>query len=132
MYALTNATIETITKGSIQNGTLLIKDGKILDLGTAVSVPKDAIQIDCSGLTIYPGMIDSGTQLGLSEVGSISLTQDFNEIGEITPQMQALTAVNPNSVSIPITRTNGVTTVLTMPSGGIFPGTAALINLNGY
>lgn len=132
MYALTNATIETVTKGTIQNGTLLINDGKILDLGTAVSIPKDATTIDCAGLTIYPGMIDGGTKLGLSEVGSISLTQDYNEIGDITPHMQALTAVNPNSVSIPITRTNGVTTVLTMPAGGIFPGTAALINLNGY
>lgn len=131
-FALTNATIETITNGTMQNATLLIKDGQILDLGTAVTMPQDAKKIDCSGLTIYPGMIDGGTKLGLSEVGSISLTQDYNEVGDITPQMQALTAVNPNSVSIPITRTNGVTTVITMPSGGIFPGTAALINLNGY
>ncbi|MFT4762325.1 MAG: imidazolonepropionase-like amidohydrolase [Saprospiraceae bacterium] len=131
-YTLTNATIETVTNGTISNATLIIKDGKILDLGTALSIPKDAKQIDCSGLTIYPGMIDGGTKLGLSEVGSISLTQDYNEIGDITPHMQALTAVNPNSVSIPITRTNGVTTVITMPAGGILPGTAALINLNGY
>jgi len=131
-YALTNATIETVTKGTIQNGTLIIKDGKILGLGTDAIVPEDAMTINCAGMTIYPGLIDGGTKLGLSEVGSISLTQDYNEIGDITPHMQALTAVNPNSVSIPITRTNGVTTVLTMPSGGIFPGTAALINLNGY
>lgn len=131
-YALTNATIETVTKGTIRNGTLIIKDGKILGLGPAAIIPDDAFKIDCTGMTIYPGLIDGGTKLGLSEIGSISLTQDYNEIGDITPHMQALTAVNPNSVSIPITRTNGVTTVLTMPAGGIFPGTAALINLNGY
>jgi imidazolonepropionase-like amidohydrolase len=46
--------------------------------------------------------------------------------------MQTLTAVNPNSVNIPVTRVNGITTVLTTPSGGLFPGTAALINLHGY
>ena len=115
-YALTNATLETITKGTIQNGTLIIKDGKIADIGTTVTIPNDAQTIDCTGMTIYPGMIDGGTKLGLSEVGSISLTQDYNEVGDITPQMQALTAVNPNSVAIPITRTNGVTTVITMPS----------------
>lgn len=133
-FALINATIETVTNGTIKEGTLLIKDGKILEVGAAaaISVPKDAKTIDCSGLTIYPGMIDGGTKLGLSEVGSVSLTQDYNEIGDITPQMQALTAVNPNSVAIPITRTNGVTTVIAAPSGGTIPGTAALINLNGY
>lgn len=133
-FALTNATIETVTKGVITNGTLLMQDGKILAIGaaTAVSIPDDFTRIDCTGLTVYPGMIDGGTKLGLSEIGSISLTQDYNEVGDFTPQMQALTAVNPNSVSIPITRTNGVTTVITMPSGGLFPGTAALINLNGY
>ena len=131
-FALTNATIQTVTNGVISEGTLVIQDGKIMGVGTDISVPSDAKTIDCSGLTIYPGMIDSGTKLGLSEVGSISLTQDYNEIGDITPQMQALTAVNPNSVSIPITRTNGVTTVITMPGGGTIPGTAALINLNGY
>lgn len=131
-FALTNATIETVTKGTIQNGTVIIADGKIQDVGTNVTVPAGAITIDCTGLTIYPGMIDSGAHLGLSEVGSISLTQDFNEVGDINPHMQALTAVNPNSVLIPVTRVSGVTTSLAMPSGGLFSGTAALINLHGY
>jgi imidazolonepropionase-like amidohydrolase len=77
-------------------------------------------------------MIDAGTTLGLKEVGSVSLTQDYNEIGNVTPQMMALTAVNPNSVLIPVTRVSGVTTVLTKPTGGLFPGTASVINLHGY
>ncbi len=131
-FALTNATIETVTKGTIQNGTLIISDGKIQDIGTGVAIPSGAITIDCSGLTIYPGMIDGGTLLGLSEVGSVDRTTDYNEIGDVIPHMQALTAVNPNSALIPVTRVNGVTTVLTQPTGGLFPGTAALINLYGY
>jgi imidazolonepropionase-like amidohydrolase len=131
-FALTNATIETVTNGTIQNGTLIIANGKIQDLGANVAIPAGAITIDCSGLTIYPGMIDGGTLLGLSEVGSVDRTQDYNEIGDVIPHMQALTAVNPNSALIPVTRVNGVTTVLTQPTGGLFPGTAALINLYGY
>jgi imidazolonepropionase-like amidohydrolase len=77
-------------------------------------------------------LIDGGTQLGMSEVGSVSLTNDFNEIGDFIPHMKALTAVNPNATAIPVTRTNGVTTVIVQPQGGLFPGTASLINLNGY
>ncbi|MEL6853319.1 MAG: amidohydrolase family protein [Bacteroidota bacterium] len=130
-FALTNATIETVSNGQV-SGTLLIRDGKIAALGEDVSIPSDATTIDCEGMTIYPGLIDGGTRVGLAEVGSISLTQDFREVGDVNPQVQALTAVNPSSVVIPVTRVNGVTTVISAPAGGLFSGTAALINLHGY
>ncbi|HVZ40781.1 MAG TPA: amidohydrolase family protein [Candidatus Kapabacteria bacterium] len=131
-FALVGARLETVSHGMIPNGTVVIRDGKIVAVGPNVTPPGDAQVIDCAGMTIYPGFIDAGTELGLVEVGSLPETQDADEMGEITPQMQALTAVNPNSVSIPITRTSGVTTVITAPTGGLFPGTAALINLLGY
>lgn len=131
-FALTNARIVTVTNGVIENGTLVIQDDKITALGSNVEVPADAEVIDCSGLEIYPGLIDAGTQTGLIEVGSLAETQDARELGDLTPQMKALTAVNPNSVVIPVTRVNGITTVITQPSGGLLPGTAALINLHGY
>ncbi len=131
-FALTNATIETVTKGSIQNGTVVISNGKITALGTNITVPQGAKVIDCRGLWIYPGMIDGGTQLGLSEVGSDVRTKDFNEVGDVIPQMKALSAVNPNSTLIPVTRISGVTTVVSLPEGDLIPGTAALINLYGY
>ena len=131
-FALTNANIETVTKGVISNGTVVISEGNITAVGANVAVPANAEVIDCKGKWIYPGMIDGGTTLGLSEVGSDQRTRDFNEIGDVVPQMKALTAVNPNSALIPVTRVSGVTTVIAAPSGGIFPGTAALINLHGY
>ncbi len=131
-FALTNATIETVTKGTIQNGTVVISNGKIAAVGTEVAVPQGAKIVDCHGLWIYPGMIDGGTQLGLSEVGSDARTRDFNEVGDVIPQMRALSAVNPNSVLIPVTRISGVTTVISLPDGDLIPGTAALINLYGY
>jgi len=130
-FALTDANIQTITRGVI-TGTVVISDGYILALGSNVDIPDDAKIIDCSGQTIYPGMIDAGTKLGLSEIGSIALTQDANEVGNVTPHVKALTAINPSSVLIPVTRVSGVTTVLSKPTGGLFPGTAALINLHGY
>lgn len=130
--ALTNATIETVTKGTIQNGTVVISQGKIISVGTSVTIPQGAETIDCKGLWIYPGMIDASTRIGLSEVESDPRTRDFNEVGDILPQMKALTAVNPNSSHIPVTRVSGVTTVITTPDGDIIPGTAALINLHGY
>ncbi|MFN5432359.1 MAG: amidohydrolase family protein [Cyclobacteriaceae bacterium] len=130
--ALTNATIETVTKGTIQNGTVLIVDGKITAVGSNVSIPTGTDVIDCKGQFIYPGMIDAGTNLGLSEISSVARTTDFNEIGEVIPQMKALTAVNPNASAIPVTRVSGVTTALSIPTGGMLSGTAALINLHGY
>lgn len=127
---LKNATIVTVTSGTIK-GDLLIKDGLISKIGAGLSA-EGATSIDCTDKFVYPGFIDGGTQLGLVEISSVSLTQDTDELGDYTPHMQALTAVNPNSVSIPVTRVNGVTTVFSKPTGDLFPGTGALINLHGY
>ncbi len=128
---LKNATVHTITDGTLNSTDVLIADGVIKDIGTNLN-PSDVEVIDCAGKHIYPGFFDSGTQLGMSEVGAVSLTNDYNEIGDLIPHMQALTAVNPNSVAIPVTRVNGVTNVIAKPTGGLFPGTASLINLHGY
>ena len=129
-FLLKGGTLHTITNGNVQ-ADLMISNGMIAQIGNNLPAGEATI-IDVTGKHVYPGFIDGGTNLGLSEVGSVSLTRDYNELGDFVPQMEALTAVNPNSVSIPVTRTNGVTTVITKPSGGLFPGTASLIDLNGY
>ncbi len=131
-YALVNCRVVTVTNGTIEGGTVLIRDGLIAEVGIGLSLPGDAERVDCRGGSVYPGLIDSGTRLGLAEVGAVHETNDYNEVGDFIPQMDALTAVNPNSVLIPVTRVNGVTTVLTEPAGALMPGTAALINLHGY
>lgn len=130
-FLLKNATVVTVTKGTLNNASVLLENGKIAQVGTNITAA-DAEVIDCTGMFIYPGMIDGGTRLGLVEVSSVPETVDYAENGNVTPNMQALTTVNPNSEAIGVTRVSGVTTVLTVPSGGLFPGTAALINLNGY
>jgi len=131
-FALTNAQIIVTPGDTIESGTLVIRDDTIAAVGPNASVPANAQPIDGEGLTAYPGLIDAGTQLGLEEVGSLPETQDYNEIGDLTAHMDALTAVNPNSAHIPINRASGVTAVLTEPSEGLLPGTAALISLHGY
>ena len=129
-FLLKGGTLHTVTNGNVE-ADLLIRDGMIAEIGPNLSA-SGATVVDCAGKHVYPGMIDGGTTLGLSEVGSVSLTNDFNEIGDVIPHMQALTAVNPNAVAIPVTRTNGVTSVIVQPAGGLMPGTASLINLIGY
>ena len=130
-FLLQNATVVTVTKGTLNNTSVLVENGKISQVGTGISADGAEV-IDCTGMFIYPGMIDGGTRLGLVEVSSVPETVDYAELGNVTPNMQALTTVNPNSEAIGVTRVSGVTTVLTVPTGGLFPGTAALINLNGY
>jgi len=129
---LRNATVHTVTGGVLTNADVHIANGRIADVGRNLQVNQSTEVIDCGGKHIYPGFIDGGTRLGLSEVSAVSLTNDFNEIGDVIPHMNALTAVNPNSVAIPVTRVNGVTSVIAAPTGGIFPGTASLIDLIGY
>lgn len=131
-YALVNGTIHTITNGNITNGLLLIDGNKISYAGVKKDFPTDYKIIDCSGLEVYPGLIDAGGTLGTAEIGSISETNDFAELGEFSANMHTLTAVNPNSEIIPTIRVEGVTTALTEPIGSLFNGMSALINLHGY
>ena len=131
-FALTDCRIETVTRGTIENGTVVIENGRITAVGASASVPAGATRVPCAGGAVYPGFIDAGTRVGLQEIGSVDETEDYQEIGDVTPQMKALTAVNPATVHVPITRVSGVTTALAVPQGGIMPGTAALVNLHGY
>jgi len=132
VYAIRNARIVTVNGATIERGTVLIRDGKIAAVGANVSVPGNAKVIDAQGLSVYPGLIDSNTTLGLTEVGQVNATVDTTELGDFKANMKALTAVNPNSELIPVARMNGVTTALTCPRGGLIAGQCALINLDGW
>jgi imidazolonepropionase-like amidohydrolase len=132
VYAITNATIVPVSGPKIANGTVVIRDGKIAALGAGVAVPAGAQVVDAKGMFVYPGMIDSGTQLGIVEIGSVPGGQDNQEIGQFNPQDNVLTAVNPHSAHIGITRANGVTSVITSAQGGLIQGYAALIDMAGW
>src|SRR5262249_49260166 len=132
VYVIRNAKIVTVTGAVIERGSVLIRDGKIAEVGARVASTGAAKVIDATGLSVYPGMIDSGTQLGLTEIGSIQETHDTTELGDFNPHMRAIVAVQPNSELIPVARANGITTAITHPSGRLVSGQAALINLDGW
>ena len=132
VFAIRNARIVTVSGADIENGTVVIRDGKIEAVGTTVNVPAGAQSIDGRGLSVYPGMIDAGTNMGLVEVPQgANGTVDTSEVGELNPNAKAITAVNPHSAHIGVTRVEGITNTLTAPTGGLISGQAALINLLG-
>ena len=132
IYAIRNARIVTVSGAEIESGTIVIRDGKIEAVGANVSVPPDAQTIEARGLWIYPGMMDAGTSMGLVEVGQgASGTVDTAEVGELNPNAKAIIAINPHSAHIAVTRVDGVTTVVSIPLGGLMSGQAAIINLVG-
>ncbi|MBI4877632.1 MAG: amidohydrolase family protein [Acidobacteria bacterium] len=131
-FLLRGATVHTVSGAEIAGGSVLVAGGKIAELGVKVVAPKGVRVIDVKGLHVYPGLIDSGTQMGLSEVGSVRETADANEIGDFNPQLRALIAINPASEHIPVARANGITTVVSTPGGGVLSGQAALVHLDGW
>lgn len=127
-----NATIVTVTGPRIEGGTVIIRGDRIEAVGRDLPVPAGATVIDATGLSVYPGLIDSGTQLGLSEIGSVPGGNDTRELGDFNPHNVALTAINPHSEIIPTVRVNGITSAITGADGGLVSGWAALIDLAGW
>ncbi len=127
-------TVHSLAGPDLPNGTVVITDGRITAVGAAVAVPAGARVIEAAGLHVYPGMFDGETEIGLTEIDAIPVTNDMTELGEFNPQLIAATAVHPAGEHIPVTRANGVTHVITAPlarAGGI-GGQASLINLDGW
>jgi imidazolonepropionase-like amidohydrolase len=133
VYAIRNATIVTVSGPVIEKGTVVIgADGKIQAVGANVRIPNGAKTIDGTGLSVYPGMMDAGTTMGLSEIpqGAIP-TVDVSEVGSFNPNVHAFYGIDPNSAHIAVTRVVGITHVVSHPTGGLISGQAALIDLAG-
>ncbi len=132
-FAIKNAHVFPVSGPDILNGTVVISNGKIQAVGANVTIPANAQVIDGTGLNVYPGMMDAGTSMGLSEIpqGAAS-TVDIAEVGNFNPNAQAIYAINPHSAHIGVARVVGITSVISRPTGGILSGQAALVNLAGY
>jgi len=133
--ALRGGKLLTVTHGTIENGVLVIENGKIVAVGAAnsVKIPKDSRVVDVSGMTVYPGLIDSETQLGLTEIQAEEMTNDFIEPSdEIMPHMHVYDAFHAESELIPVTRCNGITNAIVAPgSRDTLPGQDSFIQLAG-
>jgi imidazolonepropionase-like amidohydrolase len=139
--AITHAKIFTLVGAPIEDGTVVIHDGKIAAVGSGIAIPAGAQVIDAKGLQVYPGLFDPVTQMGLSEIGAVSATVDTTETGLFNPDVTAATAILPSSAHIPVTRASGITEVIAAPSSGGFDsrnatnlvgGQASAIHLAGW
>ena len=129
---ITGATIYQRSDRKLDNATIVIRDGRIADVGPGVAVPAGATQIDGKGKVVTAGLIESSTQIGLIEV-------DLEESGndgrfgtqptEIHAAYRAVDAYDGRSVAIPVARTGGVTSAITGPNGGLVAGQAAWVSL---
>ena len=135
---LVGATAHTVSGETIHNAVVSMNEGKIWIVGEAdqimptLSLSQDSEIIDLSGMHIYPGLIDSVTNLGLEETSAVRATLDHNEVGDMTPEVRAFVAVNPDSTVIPVARTNGVLSVGVFPTGGAIPGRASILSTDGW
>jgi len=130
--AITGATIHTVANGTIENGTIVFEGGVITAVGADVQVPAGAQVVDGAGKHIYPGLIDAYSQVGISEIGSVDVSSDVNEIGNFNPNVRAELAVNAESRHIGTTRSAGVLVTLTTPGGGLVSGMSSAMNMEGW
>jgi imidazolonepropionase-like amidohydrolase len=125
----------TVSHGAIENGVLVMSGRKITVVGAAgsVKIPKDAEVIDVTGMTVYPGLIDSETYLGLTEISGEGSTNDLIETSdEIMPHMHVYDAFHAESELIPVARLNGITNAIVAPQNqDTLPGEDAFVQLDG-
>ncbi|MCC6327620.1 MAG: amidohydrolase family protein [Acidobacteria bacterium] len=148
-YAITNARIVTVSGGTIERGTVVVRDGLIESVGADVRTPADAHVFDGTGLTVYPGFIDSLTNLGIaaprpspSPAGAGGFGQaaaaaaaanpsNSNYPNGFRPEDMTLDDVRAGDSQFEANRNAGFTTALTVGRTGIFNGHSALIELAG-
>ncbi len=140
-----NVTIHPVTAPEIKNGSVLVVDGKIADVGTTIAEQGAGVRVvDGHGLDLYPGLINAATNVGLSEISSLRDTVDLDEVGLFNPELRAEIAYNPSSEHIEVTRASGISTVISLPGSGssgfgragseatIIAGQGALMHLEGW
>jgi imidazolonepropionase-like amidohydrolase len=132
--ALKGGKLLTITHGVIENGVIVMQNGRITAVGGAgTNIPSSARVIDVTGMTVYPGLIDSETRLGLTEISADRMTNDQIEMSdEIMPHMHVSDAFHAETALIPVDRINGITNAIVAPGGqDTLPGQDSFIQLAG-
>lgn len=134
LYYIKGGTIHP-TNGPAFVGTIVVQDGKITSVtrGTIrAEIVNDLTKVvDATGMQIYPGFVDAGTTIGLTEFGQVGQATDARELGQFQPDLVAATDVNVQTEHIPTTRCQGVTAVFTAPAGGSISGQGSVIDLLG-
>ncbi|MBL9077896.1 MAG: amidohydrolase family protein [Planctomycetes bacterium] len=134
---LQNAVLHTVTGGVVLGGSLWFDGGVIREVLPADRQPTlpagvEPLVLDLAGKHVFPGLVSACTTLGLVEIGMVPQSVDTDESGDFSPEAIAAVALNPDSAAIPIARSNGVLTAGTFPRGGLLPGRASVIRLDGW
>ncbi|MBK7907893.1 MAG: amidohydrolase family protein [Gemmatimonadetes bacterium] len=132
--AIIGGTVHPVSGPRIENGTVLIRDGKVVAVGADVAIPADARRIDARGKWVTPGFINAATTLGLSEAGDPQFSGGYNDGGArgahgINASFDAWKGLNPANTFIIPARHEGVTSVVVAPGSGMVAGRMALIDL---
>lgn len=130
--AITDATIHTLTKGNIENGTVLFENGVITNVGKNITLPTGTEIISAKGKHVYPAIISAQSILGLTEIDQVKSTHDNAEIANNNSDLRAEVAYEHDSEYIPVGRSNGVAYNLTTPNGGLIGGHAAMMRLDAW
>lgn len=126
-----NATLHTITHGTLEHASLLLKDGKIAAIGTDLQAPEGAELVDGTGKHVLPGLIDPHSHTGDYSWPDVPANSDGNEMTDpINPQVRSEDAINPDDLGFPLALAGGVTTVQVLPgSGNLMGGQAVVIKI---
>jgi imidazolonepropionase-like amidohydrolase len=129
--AITGGKVFPVSGPPIDNGTVIITNGRITAVGANVTIPSDAQRVDATGKWVTPGLINSATTLGLVEIGQVTDTRDANAMGKdnIAAAFTVWDGLNPSSVYLAPARKEGVTTFVVLPGGGLVSGQAAIVDL---
>lgn len=130
-FALTNATIHVGNGQVIENGMIVVSNGKIVDVRATAPIADVAV-FDCKGQHIYPGLILTSSQLGLVEINSVRATEDATEIGNINANIRSIVAYNTDSKVINTLRTNGILMANIVPNGGLISGSSSVVQLDAW
>ena len=128
-----NVTIHVGNGTVIENGVIVVKDGKIEKVGKDIVVPADATNvIDGQGKQVYPGLILPSSSLGLVEISSIRATNDAREIGDMNPNVRSIVAYNTDSKVINTLRSNGILAANIIPQGSFLAGSSSVVQLDAW
>jgi imidazolonepropionase-like amidohydrolase len=135
-----NVTVHPVTGTDIPNGSVLVLDGKIAEVGAKIALKRGARVVDGHGLQLYPGLINAATNVGLAEIEALRDSVDLDEMGMFNPELRAGVAFNPSSQHVEVVRAGGITSVISLPGSGggrggggsVITGQAALMHLDGW
>ncbi|MFZ2905192.1 MAG: amidohydrolase family protein [Cyclobacteriaceae bacterium] len=131
---ITNATVHVGNGQTIENGAVAFENGKITFVGATASAPDQSRYevINATGKQVYPGFILTNSHIGLEEVSSFRATLDYDETGDLNPNVRSQVAYNTDSELTPTYRFNGILLAEVAPAGGIISGTSSVMQLDGW